>query len=482
MENRLILIITLFFSGFSFGQISFFKTYGENGFDYGQGLVQLDDSSYVITGASSSFQDAPSRAFLLKVDSMGTYLWSRSYGGDRSDWGRRVFHKENVGFWIAGYSNSFSNYSDFDFYLIKTDESGEPEWERTYGSDDWERLWDAVLLQDEGLFMVGETDGLMSQEEDLYMVRTQANGDTLWTKYIRTAGKDIGYSAINFSDTTVLIGGISSSITDTKTGYLALIHINSGEILWEKFHGAGGTAAFRSLYEFNSNVYGVGEMTLDGENQRDHWMTKLDSNGDILYENTDSRPEDDFLSNVAVRDMNSMFITAWIDEDIYPNGPDLLFAKYHTDMYWNGTSSFFSGENPDECHQMIISKDGGAVLVGFGMDPSWTNGGSAITLIKVGPGEEIPSGITSDQTLVYLSENENSATITVFPNPVRSALQIQVPENWESANYQLIDPSGRSVKSGTISSSLDVSDLESGMYFLRIIQEDKFVGVRIVKE
>src|SRR5690606_37084066 len=142
--------------------------------------------------------------------------------------------------------------------------------------------------------------------------------------------------------------------------------------------------------------------------------------------------------------------------------PDLLFAKYHTDMYWNGTSAFFSGENPDECHQMIISKDGGAVLVGFGMDPSWTNGGSAVTLIKVGPNEEIPSGITSDQTLVYLSENENSATITVFPNPVRSVLQIQIPENWESANYQLIDPSGRSVKSGTISSSLDVSDLESG--------------------
>src|SRR5690606_21268394 len=221
----------------------------------------------------------------------------------------------------------------------------------TYGSDDWERLWDAVLLQDEGLFMVGETDGLMSQEEDLYMVRTQANGDTLWTKYIRTAGRDIGYSAINFSDTTVLIGGISSSIADTKTGYLALIHINSGEILWEKFHGTDGTAAFRSLYEFNSDVYGVGEITLDTENQRDHWMTKLDSNGDILYENIDSRPEDDFLSNVAVRDINSMFITAWIEEDIYPNGPDLLFAKYHTDMYWNGTSAFFSGENPDECHQ-----------------------------------------------------------------------------------------------------------------------------------
>ena len=81
MANKLrIIILFLIFAHSVNAQISFFKTYGENGFDFGHGIIQLADSSYVITGSSSSFQDAPSRAFMLKVDSMGQYIWSRSFG------------------------------------------------------------------------------------------------------------------------------------------------------------------------------------------------------------------------------------------------------------------------------------------------------------------------------------------------------------------------------------------------------------------
>ena len=79
------------------GQIDFYKIYTNNGYDFGQGIVQLEDSSYLITGSSSSFQNGASQAFLLKVDSLGNYNWSKNFGGSESEGGRRVLYKKNVG-------------------------------------------------------------------------------------------------------------------------------------------------------------------------------------------------------------------------------------------------------------------------------------------------------------------------------------------------------------------------------------------------
>ena len=71
MGVKLITLLFCFLSGsLAFGQISFYKLFTNNGYDFGQGVVQLEDSSYLITGSSSSFLEAPSQAFIMKIDSM----------------------------------------------------------------------------------------------------------------------------------------------------------------------------------------------------------------------------------------------------------------------------------------------------------------------------------------------------------------------------------------------------------------------------
>ena len=86
MENQFVkhgalLVVGLFLSVASFGQISFYKVYSGNGYDKGEGIAQLPDSGFLVTGSSSSFGDAPSQVFLMRLDSMGAFQWSKAYGG-----------------------------------------------------------------------------------------------------------------------------------------------------------------------------------------------------------------------------------------------------------------------------------------------------------------------------------------------------------------------------------------------------------------
>ena len=75
-----LLIVLLFISSLSIAQSSFYRLYSGAGYDKGEDVVQLQDSSYVIVGSSSSWGDNQA-AFMLHVDSLGNYLWSNNYGG-----------------------------------------------------------------------------------------------------------------------------------------------------------------------------------------------------------------------------------------------------------------------------------------------------------------------------------------------------------------------------------------------------------------
>jgi hypothetical protein len=202
----LIVVFSLIVSFNSFEQISFYKLFTDNGYDFGQGVVQLEDSSYVLTGSSSSFYTESSQVFLLKIDSLGNKIWSTNYGGTGSDWGRRVLYKKNVGFFIAGYTNSIGE-GGFDYYLIKTDESGNFEWEKSYGSYGWEKVHDAALTRDTGVVMVGETSSNLSDNQDVYIVRTNQIGDTLWTKTMGGNSDDFATSIEPYRDSLFLISG-----------------------------------------------------------------------------------------------------------------------------------------------------------------------------------------------------------------------------------------------------------------------------------
>jgi hypothetical protein len=483
MAHKLILFILVAAIQFSVNaQISFYKVYGDNGVDNGQGVVQLPDSSYAITGSTSSLFDGASNALLMVVDSAGSLKWSRSYGGDNSDWGRRIFHKPGVGFWIAGYSNSFSALADFDFYLFHTDESGNLLWEYTYGTSDWEKLNDAIMLPDNSFLLVGETVGLLSQEEDGYMVRVAADGSELWSQRIGYAGIDRLSAALQLNGSTLAVAGRIQESTDGEFAALLRTYDLDGNLIFEDTYGSQGQAEIFTLTTYDNMVYAAGYTIRTNETDKKMWLLKLWPNLTVQNEAVENTQGDLCITSLAIRDFDNLYFTGWTTSaamNPFEGGADVFFYRYHTNLYWNGISASFSGVGPDEANQLIISHDGSPVLVGKMSDATFSSGGSNITLIKLKPNNELP-GAPEPTGILAVTETDEANDWLIYPNPTMDLLYF----NQDDDNYSVIirDVHGRIQIETRLNGSISLANLAQGVYWVEIFRGDQRKVFRVIRQ
>jgi hypothetical protein len=469
-----IFLVTLLV-GSGHAQIKFFKLYTNNGADFGQGVVQLEDSSYVITGSSSSFADGPSQAFLLKIDSVGNYKWSNHYGGSEVESGRRVLYKKNFGFFICGYTNSFGN-GGFDYYLAKVDENANLEWETSIGGYGWEQVHDAALTRDTGAIMVGETSSNVTDNKDIYIVRTDIDGDTLWTKTIGGSGDDYASSITKHNDSMFVIGGrtwVEDSLL-TKA-YMTYIK-DDGTVFWTDTFGVNGDYWINDIEFVGGRFVAVGGASGEGNDGIDYYYNEVDVNGNLLG----------WIEEVNTGDEDHMYVTTYgLMFDLYtvahainppgtfPGGEDVLVHKFTSGyIYLNGFG--IGHTNPDIAGQIIRTSDGAALIVGY--STGVISGGNEIFVAKIGPGvDDYPDNIVdvAINNLVIVDELNETSELNVYPNPASGVIQIETDQSGY-ASVNLIDATGKRLRSEGLNFnlSMDVSMLPAGWYILEFVGKD----------
>ncbi len=455
-------------------QISFFRNYSDNSYDFGQGIVQLEDSSYVIAGTSGSFV-GNGQAFLMKVDSLGIKKWSNHYGGPEAEWGRRVLHKDNFGYFVCGHSNSYGA-GDYDFYLVKVDESGFEEWHETYGDGNWERLMDAALTRDTGTILVGEKqNGIYGT--DMFMVRTDKNGDTLWTKTLENMGDDIAMTVDIYQDSFLYVGGSWHYADSAQAkGVIYKIHDNGQMLDTLLFKTYAGEYELNDLHIIGDTVQALGSTRFNSADQWDYtfYRSDLTVNGfaNISCFNSDANGDwwgDAFTS---YGDNSKRYMAMSFDNNGSQaiNGPNVMVQRGNTFMFFEDAVGFVEHNEPDVNGEIIRTNDGGAILVGYSQDPLIGNGGGTVFLMKIGPNEDYPAtDVAGHSTMVSVEEQFNSLEVKVYPNPAEDWLYIELPTN-DSGTYQLTGVSGQVVLEGSISGevSIQTASIPAGVYLLQI--------------
>ncbi len=476
MKQIILLISFISITSFGFGQIKFFKIFTDNGYDYGQGITQLSDSSYLITGCSSSYDDSPSQVFLMKLDSLGTFQWSKNYGGTESDWGRRVMNWNDTSFYIAGHSNSLG-VGSYNFYLIKTDRYGNQISEKHYNHTGWEKMHDAIITADSTIYMVGETTGTAVGDKNFYIVKTNHNGDTLWTRNFGSSGEDAAHSINQYNDTTFFVlGEIYNADSSLTKGAIIKLYAN-GDTSWVKQFGLYGNYSLNDCFFEGTTINAVGVRKYPVGGDDDEYRLQVDVTGLYLGEwGAHFLGDNGFYQISTYGDNSKNYIGSNFNNDFSAIGTyDCGIARFFNNFDFDGSFVNVTSTMDDIIEHLIPTSDGGLIFTGY-MEGDML-GGSSVFVLKMGPNDDFPLINWSDfssitiESLVSVDEIqiEELKDFRMYPNPAEHIVVVNTGTD-ETIEIEIVDVYGNVILGQTINNTgeFDVSTWASAVYFIRI--------------
>jgi len=188
------------------------RTYGGTNNDWGASVQHTTDGGYIIAGITSSFGNGDEDVLLTKTDGNGIELWTKTFGGTNSDGAHSVQQTTDGGFIITGATESFGlGNGTGDVYLIKTDENGIELWTKTFGGTNAEEGNSVQQTTDGGYIIAGHTNSFGNGQRDVYLIKTDENGDSLWTRTCGGIEEDEGHSIQQTTDGGYIITGITES-------------------------------------------------------------------------------------------------------------------------------------------------------------------------------------------------------------------------------------------------------------------------------
>ena len=433
------------------------RTFGAAGSDGALCVRQTWDGGFIAAGSTSSF-GVWGDAWLIRINAQGDSIWSRNYGGLDEDVANSVLQTADSGLVFAGYTRTSP--AGCDGWLVRTNAAGDTLWTRRLVHNHNEMLTSVQPTEDGGYVLTGYLRAPASGYYDGWLIRTNAAGDTLWTRTFGGVYEDCFYEACETFDGGFVAAGYGGS---NRCFWLVKTNGN-GDCLWSRTFCAPSSAAVaRSLQQTADSgfvIAGWGDVRSTGT--FDFWLIKTDASGDSLWSRVYGGNADDFAYCVRTT-RDGGFVLCGGTGYGTPSGIRVIRTNAAGDSLWG--LAFDEIEGHARCVE--VTTDGGYILAGYATPIGSAN--SDLWLMRLAL--DVSSAGNS------CSLHPSSFILSVFPNPFNPVTEIAYDlAKAGRVSLRVFDLLGREVavlkdgfaEAGSHRITFDGGELSSGIYICRL--------------
>ncbi len=498
------------FGYYAEGQVMFQKAYGGNGNDHAYSVELTNDGGYIIVGTTTSFGAGSFDVYLIKANLNDSVQWTKTFGGVHDDLGYAVSQTSDGGYIITGYSD-INGTGYYDAFLLKTDSSGNEMWSKSYGSSYYDVGYSVAQTSDNGFLFVGSTG-----PNNMLVIKTDALGDTIWTRtfdsgngnasgysvkqtmdggYIITGYMDVIYSAIclikiddngnivwvntysgsmgesgrdviQASDSGYIVTGTTHSFGVDQWGDICLIKTDiNGMLTWAKTYGTSYQETGYSIQQTSDGGYiVVGSRGNFPQNIANVHLIKTDNLGDTLWTKLFGRMHDDKCYSVK-QALDGSYILAGYSMSI---GSDFYLIK--TDS--NGNSNCNVKDSEVIVTSPIFQVSAPVIFIGSGLNVT------SLTFIS-GTG-----GTLVDLCSVGIQELIIAKTFSLSPNPATTHFTFTTDQTITDGIIEILNSLGQKVFEQVLPGFENLvslpSDISPGIYFVKLTADEKFYSQKLI--
>jgi len=253
-------------------------------------VKKSNEGGFIATGFSNKASAGSPSMYVVITDADGKEVTSAKYGGSYYSQGFCVLpHKDaDSGYLLAGYVQQ-STATDRDIFLVRINNAGTTLWSKSIGAtstDPYDTVHDAaysiIAASDSGYYITGSLNGYMSCCGKIFLMKVSKTGDSLWTKTYNTG---IGYSLTLTADGGIAIGG---SLQETSNQEIIIIKTDTaGNRLWSKTYAGSGYEYGASMVETSDGGFAMTGITdSQGNGYQDVYLLRTNSTGEMLWDET----------------------------------------------------------------------------------------------------------------------------------------------------------------------------------------------------
>ncbi len=442
------------------GELEKLKYFGGDKQDLLSSITKTSDNGYILAGISNSGKSGNKTSghiggfdiWIIKLDVAGNIQWEKSLGGLGNEKVSQVIQTSEGGFLIAGSTASEAmnrlpgksleenliqkkgkNHGNTDYWLVKLNNEGKLQWQKSYGGEGEDLLKKAVELDNGDLILAGtSTSGADGNKtttnkgyRDWWVLRTDKNGEIRWQKTFGNEADEVITGLVYTKDKQLLLGGYFSDIDENTTQNNAEIELRKtdlqGNLIWKQTYSNKKRNILTNLLENKdgSIVLGIYSGIFDKKQKvkGDFFMMKLDKDGEVLWDKKEGTGKKEVLSKI------------------------------------------------------IETRDGGYVMIGTQVGDSKTGDAKA------------------DYYMVKFADKDKPEVpklpLEAIPNPGIDYTQIIIGKDYEKGQLRIYDLSGKLIQrielNGDRIIPLNIRRLPVGVYLIKVEADDINNHVKVLK-